>query len=236
MSSLLLLWLGLAFAGASEDLLTASNKTLDEATRMAAFDRLVDLGATDIKVVTGVSADPDADARQRWVAIRVLGKVGGPAARDQLLARLKDDMPAIRVAAASALGDLGDPMAVDPLIQALEDPALLVRAAAADALGQLGDRRAVSALSAQLTDRDGYHRGNSLWVRRHYADALGRIGDRGALPALLIALDDPDPAVAEAAVRAMEQIARFTFSEGRTAEEERAAWKRWASAEIKRDR
>lgn len=230
---MVLLWLGLALAGAREDLLAASNKSLDEATRMLAFDRLVSLGATDMAYVTSVSADPDADARQRWVAIRALGKIGGPAARDQLLARLKDDMPAIRVAAASALGDLGDPLAVPPLILALDDPALLVRAASADALGLLADRRAVSALSDQLMDRDGYHRGSSLWVRKHYADALGRIGDRAALPALLMALDDPDPSVSEAAVRAMEQIGGFTFSEGRSAAEERAAWKRWATSEIK---
>lgn len=231
--STLLLWVGLALAGAREDLVAASNKSLDEAARMEAFDRLVTLGAMDMSVVMSVSADANADARQRWVAIRVLGKVGGPAAREQLLARLKDDMPAIRVAAASALGDLGDPMAVQPLIDTLEDPALLVRAASADALGQLGDRRAVSALAAQLTDRDGYHRGNSLWVRKHYAEALGHIGDKAALPALLVGLDDPDPSVAEASVRAMEEIAGFTFSEGRTAAEQKAAWKRWASTDIK---
>lgn len=230
---MILLWLGLALAGAREDLVAASNKELDEAARMEAFERLVSLGSTDMGVVLAMSADPDADVRQRWVAIRALGRIGGPSARDQLLARLQDDQPAIRVAAASALGDLRDPLAVPPLIKALDDPALLVRAASADALAALADRRAVAALSDALSDKDGYHRGSSLWVRKHYADALGSIGDKAALPALLLALDDPDPSVAEAAVGAMEQIGGFTFSQGRDAAEERQAWKRWATNEIK---
>ncbi len=228
-----LLALGLAFGGAEADLSLAVRSDLDEATRMAAFERLVSLGATDIGLILAVSADQEADARSRWVAIRVLGQVGGAQARDALLLRLQDDMPAIRVAAASALGDLGDRAAVAPLILALDDQALLVRAAAADALGLLADSRAVAPLAAAVRDRDGYHRGSSLWVRRHYVDALGRIGDRAALPALLLALDDPDPSVSEAAVRAMESVARFSMSEGRTVAEEREAWRRWASAEIR---
>ena len=230
---MVLLWLGLALAGAREDLVAASNKNLEEPARMAAFERLVTLGSTDMSAVMAVSADPDADVRQRWVAIRALGKIGGPTARDQLLARLKDDMPAIRVAAASALGDLRDPLAVPPLITALDDPALLVRAAAADALASLADKRAVPALADALADKDGYHRGASLWVRKHYAEALGSIGDKAALPALLIALDDPDPSVSEASIHAMEQIGGFTYSQGRDATEERQAWKRWATTEIK---
>lgn len=229
----LLLWVGLALAGAEEDLALAVRKDLDEPTRMAAFERLVDRGATDIGHVLAVSADVDADARARWVAIRVLGQVGGAQAREALLLRMADPMPAIRVAAASALGDLGDPLAVPALIEALGDEAVLVRGAAADALALLGDRRAVEPLSRALTARDGYHRGSSLWVRKHYVDALGRIGDRAALPALLAALDDPDPAVAEAAVRAMESVAGFSLSEGRSVAEEREAWRRWAGAEIR---
>ena len=200
---------------------------------MAAFERLVDLGATDLSTVLRVSADPNADARERWVATRVLGQVGGPRSEDALLKLLKDDMPAMRVAAASALGDLGDHAAVDPLISALKDDALLVRGAAADALGELADARAVQPLSSALGDPSGYHRGSSLWVRKHYADALGRIGDKSALPTLLSALDDPDPAVAEAAQRAMEDIAGFSMSQGRDAEQEREAWRRWATAQVR---
>ncbi len=229
----LLLLCGLALAGAAEDLALAVRPDLDEATRMAAFERLVDLGATDIGLMLSVSADQAADSRTRWVAIRVLGQVGGAQARDALLLRMKDDQPAIRVAAASALGDLGDRMAVPALITALDDESQLVRAAAAGALGALGDARAVTPLAEVLRDRAGYIRGSSLWVRKHYVDALGRIGDRSALPTLLTALDDSDPAVAESALRAMESVAGFSMSEGRTVAEEREAWRRWATAEIR---
>jgi len=228
-----LLLLGLALAGAPEDLALATRKDLDEPARMAAFERLVDLGATDLSYVLKVSTDPNADARERWVATRVLGQVGGPRCEEALLKLLDDDMPAMRVAAASALGDLGDHAAVDPLIAALRDDALLVRGAAADALGTLGDARGVAPLAAALRDPSGYHRGSSLWVRKHYVDALGRIGDKAALPTLLSALDDPDPAVSEASQRAMEDIAGFSMSEGRDADQEREAWRRWATAQVK---
>ena len=233
MVSLLLLWSLRCWAGAADDLALASARDLPEAQRMAAFERLVSLGATDLGEVLRVSVDPNADARLRWVAVRVLGQVGGPQSLSTLLSVLKDDMPAMRVAAANALGDLGDATAVPPLIEALADPALLVRGAAADALGLLGDRRAVSPLGRAMDARDVYQRGTSLWVRRHYVDALGRIGDRAALPTLLRALDDRDPSVAEAAVAAMEAVAGFSLAEGRSPDEEREAWRRWASAEIK---
>lgn len=222
-----------ALAGAPEDLLLAADKSLDESSRMAAFDRLVLLGNTNLKEVLRVSADPSADARARWVAVRVLGQVKGDMARQALLERLNDDMPAMRVAAANALGDVGDPIAVDPLVKCLADPAQLVRAAAADALGNIGDGRAVPALSAAVTAKDGYHRGESLWVRSHYVDALGRIGSKSAIPALLSALDDPDPSVSGAAVKAFEAVSGFSYAEGRSTEEERAAWRRWAGAQIK---
>jgi hypothetical protein len=72
---------GAALAGPREDLLQATDPTLPEASRLAAFDRLVNAGATDLSLIEGLVKDPKADARQRWVAVRVLGKVGGDAAR-----------------------------------------------------------------------------------------------------------------------------------------------------------
>ena len=230
---ILLLALLAALASPEDDLALASQKSADDATRMAAFDRLVDLGNTNLTAVLKTEANVDADARERWVAIRVLGKVGGPQARDALLLRLEDDMPAMRVAAANALGDLGDRTATVPLIKHLDDPAMLVRGAAADALGTLADPSAVPALGRALDDKSGWLRGTSLWVRKHYVEALGRIGDKSALPTLLGALDDPDASVADAAVQAMEGVSGMSFAEGRTASEEREAWRRWAAAQIK---
>lgn len=232
----LLFSIALALASPADDLALASTKELDEPARMMAFDRLVDAAATDQSLLLSVSADPDADARQRWVAIRALGAAGGVRAQQTLHALLADDMPAIRVAAAQALGDLGARDEVPAITPLLLDPAMLVRAAAATALGQLGDPAAVSALGAAYAARDNHYRGTSLWVRRYYVEALGQIGHRSAYPTLLVALDDPDATVAEAALRALESVARFSFAEGRDPTEEREAWRRWVANEIRAPR
>ena len=233
MSLLLALALTLsAAAGAREDLAAASDAGADDPTRQAAFDRIVALGSTDMSVIAEVSSDPDADARQRWVATRAMGKVGGPRAREALMSLLVDEMPAMRAAAAGALGDTRDPGVVAPLCEALGDPAVIVRAAAAEALGKLGSPDAVGPLSAALDSRDSFYRGSSLWVRAHYATALGRIRDKRAVPALLRGLDDADEGVVVASVTALESIAGFTFSQGRSESEEREAWRRWAAAQI----
>lgn len=228
--------ISLALAAPADDLALATRKDLDEATRMAAFERLVDAAATDQALILKVSADPDADARQRWVAIRALGQAGGARAQQALHDLLSDDMPAIRVAAAQALGDLGDRGEVPAITPLLADPAMLVRAAAATALGQLGDPAAVPALATAYGANDNHYRGTSLWVRRYYIDAMGQIGHRSAYPSLLLALDDPDPTVSAAAVDALESVARFSFADGRDEAAEREAWRRWVANELRAPR
>ncbi|MDP6932186.1 MAG: HEAT repeat domain-containing protein, partial [Myxococcota bacterium] len=170
--------------------------------------------------------------RQRWVAVRVLGQLGSPQSRDVLVSLLDDGMPALRAAAASGLGDLGDKLVTERLCDLLEDESLLVRATASDALGAIGDARAVEPLARSLAAQDNYYRGQSLWVRRHYVEALGEIGHKTAIPALLQGLDDVDNDVVRASVLAMEDIAGFSYADGRDFEEERRAWQRWASSQI----
>ena len=143
-------------------------------------------------------------------------------------------MPAIRTAAAGAMGDFGDKGFADKLNPKLEDPAVIVRSAVAEALGKLGDSSSVKPLTEALDHRRSYFRGRSMWVRRHYVLALSAIGDKGAYPALLRGLDDKDETVAAAAVDALERIAGFDFSEGRSEDKEREAWRRWISAELRR--
>ncbi len=222
-----------ARAGAPEDLALAADASADEATRMAAFDRLVALGATDMGHVLAVAGSADADARQRWVAVRALGRIGGARAREALVGLLADDMPAMRAAAAQALGDLGDRTVTGRLTPLLDDPAILVRASAAEALGKLRDPSAVPALDRALASRDNYYRGSSLWVRRHFVAALGAIGDEAAVPALLRCLDDADEAVSAEAVRAFEKVAGFSYADGRDLDEQKAAWRRWAAARLR---
>ena len=100
----LLLIIGLAFGGAAEDLALAANDRADEAARMAAFNRLVVLGNTDMAVVSAVSVDEEADTRKRWVAIRTLGKIKGVRSKTILSELLNNPQPAIRTAAATAMG------------------------------------------------------------------------------------------------------------------------------------
>ncbi len=220
-----------AFANPRADLSLAANDEAPEAARMAAFERLVDNGATDIAHVSQVSTTEDAATRERWVAIRVLGKVRGDRARELLLGLLENPQPAIRTAAAQALGDMGDGSVVASLNARLQDPAIIVRAAAAEALGKLREETAVQALSLALGARDNFYRGASLWVRRHYVASLGEIGSKEAIPALTRCLDDADAAVVQQAVAAFESIAGFSYAEGRDFGQQREAWRRWGTAQ-----
>ena len=65
-------------------------------------------------------------------------------------------------------------------------------------------------------------------MRRQFVDAMGAIGGDAAVPWLGRALDDADPQVVAAAMTGLEKVAGFSYREGRSPEEELAAWKRWA--------
>jgi HEAT repeat protein len=131
------------------------------------------------------------------------------------------------------MGDLGDNRNSDVLIAKLEDPAVIVRAGSAEALCKVGDRSAIEPLDRALRSRGNFYRGASLWVRRHYVATLGCIGGRETIPVLLRALDDTDGSVQSSAVLAFREVAGFSYAEGRSAEEEIAAWKRWAADQIR---
>ncbi len=228
-----LLLLGqVARATPQQDLDLASRPDLPERNRMEAFDRLVAGGSTDISLIAQVASNENADTRERWVAIRVLGKVGGDRPRSLLVALLEDPQPAIRAAATQALGDVADARVSGAVALRLQDPAIIVRAAAAEALGKIGDADTVAALAQALLSRDNWYRGSSLWVRRHYVDSLGQIGSRKAIPTLLRCLDDADPQVVAGALGAFEAVAGFSYAEGRDSERQREAWRRWGQAQL----
>ena len=223
-----------AFAGPTEDLALASSKVASEAVRMEAFERLVALGATDMDVVSKVSQEEDADARQRWVAIRALGQIGGDRSRGILIGLSKNPMPAIRAASAAAMGDFGDEAFVPYLVELVQDPAVIVRAASATALSSMGDGRAVKALSDALRDKKNTFRGRSIWVRKYFVDALGGTGSKDAYPALLRAMDDSDAEVVAKVIPALEKIAGFSYKSGRTSQQEQEAWRRYISDQLRR--
>jgi len=203
----------------------AADRDLPEAERLAAFEAAAAQGHGD--AVRELALDASADPRERWVAIRVLGRVGSPPAVEALQRLLADPSAAIRAAAVAAAADTGRADLAEPVAALLEDPATLVRTAAADALAVFRQPRTVPYLERALDDPTNTYRGQSLWVRRHLVAAMGAIGDGSALPALIRCLDDRDPAVSGAALRALEQVTGLTWADGRTAAEEREAWKRW---------
>jgi HEAT repeat protein len=229
------IWLiAAALAGPVEDLALAASKGAEESVRMEAFQRLVDLGSTDMSHVSSVSNDDEADARHRWVAIRTLGHIKGDRARNQLIALSSNPMPAIRSAAVAAMGDYAHEAFVPYLTERVQDPAVIVRAAASLALAECGDDRGVKALSDALLDKKNTFRGRSIWVRKYFVEALGDIGSTSAYPALLRAIDDPDEMVASAVLPALEKIAGFSYSEGRSSVQEKEAWRRHLNSELRR--
>jgi len=57
----------------------------------------------------------DDDEGNRWKAAETLGRIGDPAAVEELIGTLWDDDERVRLKAAWALGRIGDPRAIHPL-------------------------------------------------------------------------------------------------------------------------
>jgi HEAT repeat protein len=70
-------------------------------------------------------------------------------------------------------------------------------------------------------------------VRRHYVEALGAVGSKDAFPVLLRTIDDSDEQVAKAVIDALEQVTGFDFAKGRTPAQEKEAWRRYVSQQLR---
>jgi HEAT repeat protein len=226
-----LLFASLALAGVPEDLHLAADTDLPTDVRQAAFARVI--ATNKVADVTRIADDAKADPAERWVAIRALGTMTAPEARDAIAAYLDAKDATTRIAALGAAGDRGDRTLSGRMAARLEDKALLVRVAAADALGRLKDPSTIGDLERALGAPDARHKGASLWVRRAYVDAIAAIGGDYAAPALGRALNDDDAEVVDAAVAGLERIAGFSYAEGRSREEMLEAWRRWSGSKGK---
>jgi HEAT repeat protein len=159
-----------------------------------------------------------------WALVRI-----GDAAVMPLIARLDDENPVARHAAAHTLGKIGDTRAVDALIHKLQDSDKAVVLKTAFVLGQIGDVKAIPALVRLLghSERDiqttlfnvleGFGTpavqpliaamSDEQWqVREHAADILGLIGNQQAVDALAKALHDEHWQVRFAALTALGHI------------------------------
>lgn len=229
---MLLFLLSFAWADITDDLKQASNKNLAQNVREEAFSRLVVQGSKDSSLLKSIANNQKEELQTRWIAIRVLGRVGGRMMIDELSPLLIDPKPDIRIAACSALGDIRSWVATKSLRERLQDDVLTVRVAAAQALGKLADPSAVEDLSEALYAESHFYRGKGLWVRVHFVEAMGKLRDKRAYPTLLKALDDEDPKVQRSAVWALEQTAGLSLGEGRNSQEEKEAWKRWLALQL----
>jgi len=119
----------------------------------------------------------------RYGAVAALRGASAKLVGKRLAARLRDDDPAVRAAAAEGLGELDAADAKahrEPLARLLQDPVEDVARTAALALAEWGDARGVAVLIGALADRR---------FTLDAADALGRLGASEARDPLEALLD-----------------------------------------------
>lgn len=156
-------------------------------------------------------------------------EIGTESCFQELVAKLRDPEPQVRLLAVCGLAASGDERAVLHVVLALEDPDAAVRERAAMALGKIGDPRAAPALLAAATDTDrALHRAAVAALgelgpvaidllaeelrsvdaadRVRAAIALGETRDVAAVAPLTVALEDGDPEVRRRAREALEKI------------------------------
>ena len=167
---------------------------------------------------------------RRWwyraQAAERIGVAGSTRATPRLVAALEDEVPEVRIRAATALGLVGGRVAIRPLVRALSEPDRWSTIRMADILTQMGteavdelvDEFPKLNLSAKVAALDILGRARSLhvskWLRERLGDpepdvraraahAVGAIGDIDAGPLLRRALRDKEWPVRAMAAKAL---------------------------------
>ena len=173
------------------------------------------LGTAATAPLLALLTDPDEEVR--LFAAVMLGSMKEPAAVGTLVEALSDPDVNVRHAAATSLGQIGSPLAVPRLVDALRGEPWL-QYPALHALGEIGDPRAAPALLPLLDDE---------MLRAPALEALGRLAGREALARIAPHLLDPDPALRNAAIRAVVEIEQRATASGESLDPEvQAALKR----------
>jgi HEAT repeat protein len=171
---------------------------VDERSSRNVAEALTAFGTMAVPALLELLVNRAHPSARVWSA-RILGRIGDPAATDDLVARLHDRDDLLRMAAAEALGAIADGRALQPLVRAtLRDPAPQVRAHAAGAVAKIEGERAVDVLVAALADPDYATR-----LRALEAFETMRIEDTSHLEA---ALRDPNVEVRRRAALALERV------------------------------
>jgi len=187
---------------------SALREERDAGLRNAAMEIYVRLGAAaagPLVVLLG-----DADEEVRLFAAVMLGSIKEAEAVPALIRALSDPDVNVRHAAAASLGQMGAPEAVPRLIEALRSEPWL-QYPAIHALGEIGDPRAAPALLELLEDE---------LLRAPALEALGRVAGREALARITAHLLDSDPALRNAAIRAVVEIEQRATASGESLDPE----------------
>jgi aminopeptidase N len=130
----------------------------------------------------GYAAQHDPFWGIRVESLKALGKIGGGAAEEQILAAVNDDQPWVRKIAVQQLGSFtDDPSLAAKLVEiSTKDKAYGVRAAALSAIGEIKAPKAYDILSAALKMDSP-----DDTIRKGALEGLGSLGDDRAVPALL---------------------------------------------------
>jgi HEAT repeat protein len=180
----------------------------DAGSRNAAMEIYVRLGSAATRPLLALVSD--ADEEVRLFSCVMLGSMKEAEAVPGLVAALSDPDVNVRHAAATSLGQIGSPAAVPRLVEALRGEPWL-QYPALHALGEIGDPRAAPAIVELLDDE---------LLCAPALDALGRLAGRDALPHIAPHLLDPDPALRNAAVRAVVEIEQRATASGESLDPE----------------
>ncbi len=175
----------------------------DRLVRMNSADALEAIGPPAV-APTAAMLVSSPDAAARMASADVLRRIGAEAAPavPALAGAMSDPAPEVRNAAAQALRaiDRASLPAAAALAAAMNDPDRTVRLSAAGALERLGTA-ALTHVAAQLNSNDWQTRALAIRVIELYGPDA-----RDAAPALSARLLDPEPAVREAAARALRAV------------------------------
>ena len=187
----------------------AAGQQVDEALvgRLARLLAAVDARRFDPAALRDILLDADPAVRRQGVL--AAGRLGDPAALDDVLPLLEDSSAQVRAAAAFAVGLIGNERGVTPLVTLVRSAAATdaaVYAAAVSALIRIGGDRAVA------TVRDAIIRAPSAAANAALIDAW-RLGQRAPIPDLLNAAQSPEP---DTRWRALFSLGRLRARQGLT--------------------
>jgi HEAT repeat protein len=161
--------------------------------------------------------DGPLDSASMQLVSRVLGLIGDLRACSVLRERLRDPIPEVRIAAASALGSSGTISAVPDLLDSLRDDDWRVRARAASSLATFSHPDSLRPLADAVEDE-------SWWVRQNAAEALTEIP--GGFAALVDVIESGSEPAREAAVTHLGLSGAIRSARDRTERGDNEPWER----------